>query len=82
MFHMTAILSATTITAGGVVFGLYCNIGKNEGNSAPNTFMWQGNYANIQSNGILYSENLKGKKQLFNVIQKGVQLYFYNVISI
>lgn len=55
---LIAILSATTITAGGAVFGLYYNIGKDTGKSAPNTFMWQGNSVNMQSDGILYNENI------------------------
>lgn len=55
---LIAILSATTITAGGAVFGLYYNIGKDTGKSAPNTFMWQGKFVNIQYDGILYNENI------------------------
>lgn len=58
---LIAILSATTITAGGAVFGLYYNIGKDTQKYAPNTFMWQGNPVNIQSDAIIYNENLEVK---------------------
>ncbi|GGG10628.1 ABC transporter permease [Lysinibacillus alkalisoli] len=37
-----AVLSATTITAGGAVFGLYYNISKTTTTSTPITFMWKG----------------------------------------
>lgn len=37
-----AVLSATTITAGGAVFGLYYNIDKSINDNTPVTFMWEG----------------------------------------
>lgn len=37
-----AVLSATTITAGGAVFGVYYNTQKDVQQYAPYTFMWQG----------------------------------------
>ena len=37
-----AVLSATTITAGGAVFGLYYNIDKSINENTPVTFMWEG----------------------------------------
>lgn len=76
---LIAILSATTITAGGAVFGLYYNIGKDTANSAPNTFMWQGNSVNIQHVGILYNENLTVKNSdlmLYN------NMYNYTFITL
>ncbi|WP_274308793.1 FtsX-like permease family protein [Solibacillus daqui] len=64
---LIAILSATTITAGGAVFGLYYNIGKEAQKYAPNTFMWQGNSVNIQSDAIIYNENIEVKNSDLNI---------------
>ena len=44
-----ATLSATTITAGGAVFGVYYDTGKTVEQSTPFTFMWQGHEENIDS---------------------------------
>ncbi|WP_341322052.1 ABC transporter permease [Solibacillus sp. FSL H8-0523] len=76
---LIAILSATTITAGGAVFGLYYNIGKDVGKSAPNTFMWQGKFVNIQSGGILYNENIEVKNSDLTIYSNS---YNYTFITL
>ena len=43
-----AVLSATTITAGGAVFGLYYNIEKSLEDTTPVSFMWQGEALEIK----------------------------------
>ena len=76
---LISILSATTITAGGAVFGLYYNIGKDAGNSAPNTFMWQGNSVNIHYDGILYNENIEVKNSDISLYKN---MYNYTFITL
>ena len=83
---LIAILSATTITAGGSVFGLYYNIGKDTGKSAPNTFMWQDKFVNIQSDGILYNENIEVKNSDLTIYSNAYNYAFitlsqYNKIA-
>lgn len=58
---LIAILSATTITAGGAVFGLYYNTEKDTQTSYPNTLMWKGEQVEIGSNEIIYYESLNSK---------------------
>ncbi|MBO0994413.1 FtsX-like permease family protein [Bacillus sp. SD088] len=47
-----ATLSATTITAGGAVFGMYYNTDKNIEAYAPFSFMWQGPQYEIQDESV------------------------------
>jgi len=57
-----AILSATTITAGGGVFGMYYNAEATVRQMLPNTFMWKGEPVEISQNDVLYNESLAVKK--------------------
>lgn len=75
---LIAILSATTITAGGAVFGLYYNIEKDTQNYMPNTFMWEGEAVDIQSNEILYNESIQAKQEEFNLSDT---IYEYTFVS-
>lgn len=75
---LIAILSATTITAGGAVFGLYYNIEKDTQNYMPNTFMWEGEAVDIQSNEILYNESIQVKQEEFNLSDT---IYEYTFVS-
>ncbi|WP_286926327.1 MULTISPECIES: ABC transporter permease [Lysinibacillus] len=56
-----AILSATTITAGGGVFGMYYNAEATVRQMLPNTFMWKGDPVEISQNDVLYNESLAVK---------------------
>lgn len=56
-----AILSATTITAGGAVFGLYYNAEKNVQQYTPFTFMWEGEQQPIDSSIVEYYETFDSK---------------------
>lgn len=53
-----AILSATTITAGGAVFGLYYNVDKAIQAHAPYTFMWEGDPKDIDPSLIELAETI------------------------
>lgn len=57
-----AILSATTITAGGGVFGMYYNAEANVRQMLPNTFMWKGDTVKFSQEDVLYNESLAVKK--------------------
>ena len=56
-----AILSATTITSGGAIFGLYYNIEGDVDSNMPHTFMWQGEPDEIQGD-VVYQGKLQAKK--------------------
>ncbi|MFB7157766.1 FtsX-like permease family protein [Lysinibacillus sp. NPDC056232] len=56
-----AILSATTITAGGGVFGMYYNAEASVRHMLPNTFMWKGNTVKFSQEDVLYNESLSVK---------------------
>ncbi|WP_078378483.1 FtsX-like permease family protein [Sutcliffiella halmapala] len=56
-----AILSATTITAGGAVFGVYYNAEKNVQAYAPHTFMWEGAPQDINPDMIEHEESITSK---------------------
>ncbi|WP_342442197.1 ABC transporter permease [Lysinibacillus sp. FSL K6-0075] len=51
-----AILSATTITAGGGVFGMYYNAEASVRQMLPNTFMWKGETVEFSQEDVLYNE--------------------------
>lgn len=57
-----AVLSATTITAGGAVFGLYYNTDKDTQESLPNTFMWKGEMVKFDEADVVYKEQLHSKE--------------------
>ncbi|KOS64542.1 FtsX-like permease family protein [Lysinibacillus agricola] len=56
-----AILSATTITAGGGVFGMYYNAEATVRHMLPNTFMWKGDMVKFSQEDVLYNESLSVK---------------------
>ncbi|MGE7021740.1 FtsX-like permease family protein [Solibacillus cecembensis] len=56
-----AILSATTITAGGGVFGIYYNAESSVRLATPNTFMWKGDTVNLPQKDVVYNEALNVK---------------------
>ena len=56
-----AILSATTITAGGAVFGIYYNTESSVRLAMPNTFMWKGDTVNFSQQDVVYNEALNVK---------------------
>ncbi|QDQ00514.1 FtsX-like permease family protein [Lysinibacillus fusiformis] len=56
-----AILSATTITAGGGVFGMYYNTEASVRQMLPNTFMWKGEPVEFSQKNVLYNESLTAK---------------------
>ncbi|GLC90159.1 FtsX-like permease family protein [Lysinibacillus piscis] len=56
-----AILSATTITAGGGVFGVYYNAETTVRQMLPNTFMWKGEAVSFSQVDVLYNESLAVK---------------------
>ncbi|MBX8945018.1 ABC transporter permease [Lysinibacillus sp. K60] len=56
-----AILSATTITAGGGVFGMYYNAEASVRQMLPNTFMWKGETVEFSQQDVLYNEALAVK---------------------
>lgn len=56
-----AILSATTITAGGAVFGIYYNTESSVRLAMPNTFMWKGDAVDFSQKDVVYNEALNVK---------------------
>ncbi|MFA1740315.1 FtsX-like permease family protein [Lysinibacillus fusiformis] len=56
-----AILSATTITAGGGVFGMYYNAEASVRQMLPNTFMWKGDPVEFSQKDVIYNESLSVK---------------------
>ncbi len=56
-----AILSATTITAGGGVFGMYYNAEASVRHMLPNTFMWKGDAVKFSQEDVLYNGSLSVK---------------------
>lgn len=53
-----AILSATTITAGGAVYSLYYMTGENVKATNPNTFMWVGDDIDMPTNNMRYDAHV------------------------
>ncbi|WP_107941796.1 ABC transporter permease [Metasolibacillus fluoroglycofenilyticus] len=62
-----AVLSATTITAGGAVYGLYYNTGEQTQHYLPNTFMWEGEAARISSQDVVYDETINAKQSELDI---------------
>lgn len=58
---MIAVLIATTITAGGAVFGIYYNSEKEVETYTPFTFMWEGEEQAIDPSIIEYEETILSK---------------------
>lgn len=56
-----AILSATTITAGGAAFGLYYNVEDSVRQAMPNTFMWKGNPVEFSQKDVVYNDAIDVK---------------------
>ncbi|QPQ33547.1 MULTISPECIES: ABC transporter permease [unclassified Lysinibacillus] len=56
-----AILSATTITAGGGVFGMYYNTEESVRQMLPNTFMWKGDAVEFDQQNVIYNETIHAK---------------------
>ncbi|MFJ7951960.1 FtsX-like permease family protein [Lysinibacillus sp. NPDC096418] len=56
-----AILSATTITAGGASFGLYYNVENSVRQAMPNTFMWKGEAVEFSQKDVIYNNALDVK---------------------
>lgn len=56
-----AILSATTITAGGATFGLYYNVENSVRMEMPNTFMWKGDTVEFPQKDVVYNKALDVK---------------------
>ena len=56
-----AILSATTITAGGGVFGMYYNAEATVRQMLPNTFMWKGGSVEFSQKDVVFNESLSVK---------------------
>lgn len=75
---LIAVLSATTITAGGAVFGLYYNVEKDTARFAPNTFMWQGNKLTVETDETFTEQTISTKIAQVDVAG---QLYEYNFIA-
>ncbi|MEC1179545.1 ABC transporter permease [Metasolibacillus meyeri] len=73
-----AVLSATTITAGGAVYGLYYNAGAQTHHYLPNTFMWKGEPATIPSQDVLYNETIHVKQAELDIDGR---IYSYTFID-
>ncbi|GIN98070.1 ABC transporter permease [Siminovitchia terrae] len=73
-----ATLSATTITAGGSVFGLYYNADKNVQAYTPYTFMWEGAPQEIDPNIVDHAETVHTKTVR---IEQGTNEMEYAVIN-
>lgn len=58
---MIATLSATTITAGGAVFGMYYNAEKEVQTYTPFTFMWEGEEQEIDPAIVEFEETIESK---------------------
>jgi len=56
-----AILSATTITAGGAIFGMYYNVERDINEQMPNTFMWEGQPLTLDETNITMSKEVEVK---------------------
>lgn len=73
-----AVLSATTVTAGGAVYSLYYNANADAHQYFPNTFMWQGAPVVLQSDDVLYDVTVQAK-EMHVTVDGGT--YNYNVVS-
>ena len=73
-----ATLSATTITAGGAVFGLYYSTEKNTTEYTPFTFMWKGEEQQVSSEHLTDSIPFHAKEIR---IDENDSSYVYNVID-
>ncbi|KYG29347.1 FtsX-like permease family protein [Alkalihalobacillus trypoxylicola] len=70
-----AALSATTITAGGAVFGLYYNVEKNVQTYTPFTFMWEGEEEVIDSSDIVFQDSIESKAVRVNVQEQEMMFH-------
>lgn len=77
-FTMIAILSATTITAGGAVYSLYYMTGESTKEANPNTFMWIGEDVAMPTANQQYDETINFAEQRFIMEEQEIQ---YSVIS-
>lgn len=73
---LIAVLSATTITAGGAVFGLYYNVGKDTSRYMPNTFMWQGEALDIQAKETFTQQAIETKTLQLDVAEMTYEYTF------
>lgn len=69
-----ATLSATTITAGGAVFGMYYNAEKDVQTYVPFTFMWEGEEQEIDSSIIEFEETIRSKS--VRVVQGDIEMEY------
>lgn len=77
---LIAVLSATTITSGGAIFGLYYNVEQSVETAMPHTFMWQGETDEVEAN-VLYEGNLH-TKTVQQFAQDGSATYRFEAISV
>lgn len=63
---LIAILSATTITAGGAVFSLYYTNEKDTQAYLPHTFMWEGERIQFEHEDISYYEHMNQRKSVYS----------------
>lgn len=73
-----AVLSATTITSGGAIFGLYYNVAKDTESSTPNTFMWEGENINVQSDVVEMKTEVHVKNKQ---IEQSNYTYEYSILA-
>lgn len=73
-----AILSATTITAGGAVFSLYYTNEKDTQAYLPHTFMWEGEAVADVEGDVQYTAGFQAKEQQLQM-ENGE--YYFNVVS-
>ncbi|MER1986477.1 MAG: ABC transporter permease [Solibacillus sp.] len=75
---LIAVLSATTITAGGAVFGLYYNVDQDTSRYMPNTFMWQGEALDIKTEDTFIQQAVETKTLQMDVAE---MTYEYTFLS-
>lgn len=75
---LIAVLSATTITAGGSVFSLYYTTEKDAQAYLPYTFMWEGERVDFTHEDIIYYESYESKEIRFQLTERE---YYLNVIT-
>ncbi|MFZ4453816.1 ABC transporter permease [Salibacterium aidingense] len=73
-----SILSATTITAGGVVFSLYYNIDQYVEENTPFSFMWEGETEEMDDADVTFQESIQSKTIIDD---QDVAEFEYNVIN-
>lgn len=69
-----AVMSATTITAGGAVFGLYYNIDQSIDEYTPYTFMWEGQAVEIESDDIISESSFPVK--YVRILEEGYEMEY------